>query len=131
MEVHNEDSQQSAKKRHLERQNIQLTAASLGCVFILVLLAAPFFLTAWSNDRKMSHLKQAFHSIPHPEGTERVKTASGFGLLIWHSNRCHYVLAELRSCSGDKKQITDFYSHVTVYSPISGKQEEIELFFSG
>jgi len=129
MEGHQEDKSQSARKRHLERQSCQLTTASLGCVLMLALLAAPFFLAAWSNDTKMFHLKQAFQSIPHPAGTKRVKTASGLGILIWNSNRCHYVLAELRRYSGDKKQIIDFYSHVTVYSPISGKHEKIEVFF--
>jgi hypothetical protein len=52
-----------------------------------------------------------FEAMPYPPDTQRLDTYKTLGLLTGNGNHCDIFVGELRSYSGDRTVIQEFYKH--------------------
>jgi len=102
---------------------IGLCAALLLVPFLLFTAEVPIH--NWNLER----FSGSFAAIQHPPGSTRVKILKQVGNIQGTGNDCQYFVAELRTYTGSKQRIQDFYEGVTIKNPLNGQGQPIQIAF--
>jgi len=81
------------------------------------------------NNRHLSRMARAMQALKHPDGTARIRFESRVGLLVGCGNHNDFFVGELRTYSGDRERITEFYKGVAIHNPVGKFDQQVELVF--
>lgn len=94
--------------------------------FILYLLVSQ----VWIHDWYLWQFSRSYANLNHPPTTHHVKSYKRLGLLIANGNHIDLLAGELRSYSGSRQRIIDWYSKMSVPSRLEdGEKVAVEVVF--
>lgn len=103
---------------------------SIGCCVALLLpLVLLFTAEIPIHNWNLQRFSEFLAAIQHPPGSGRVKTVKQVGNYEPTGNQCEYFVAELRSYTGSKENIRDFYRESAIRNPLNGQQQPVQLAF--
>jgi hypothetical protein len=67
--------------------------------------------------------------MKHPADTALVNHEREVGTLVGNGSHCDYFVGELRTYAGSKQSVLRFYEDRTLWNPISGGRQDLEVAF--
>ena len=105
-----------------------LVALPVGVVGFAVLVVA---LPAGCNSYRLARIERGVVNLPHPAGTEPLRTFSALGILTGNGNHCDYFVGHARWHTSTQEQVEAFYDGTSFYNPVSGRYESVEVTWFG
>jgi len=95
------------------------------CATIFWFLFGATLLHNWN----LMQLDKSFGRVVHPQQTAHLSSVNEVGLLIGNGDHCDFFVGHLRSFTGSRKNIQNFYSKSKIWNPLNNSLQPIDILF--